>query len=85
MDLFVARQPIFNRVRAAFLGERNALGHLLAVAICQERADWVGLQQHATASGLAPSVIPACYLEAVQWATAVYGSQHAPAGTDTSA
>lgn len=61
--------PLGPEVRAALVGEENELLGLLRVVIAYERGSWSEMQRAAAAVGIPAGEIPACYVQAVRWAT----------------
>ncbi len=53
--------PLAAEVKAALLGERNLLRHLLDVVLAYERGDWLALAQSCQAAGIAEGDVPECY------------------------
>lgn len=59
-------------IRAALLGENTLFGHVLALIVAYERADWATIDARAAALGLPEDVMPELFSCSLTWAREIY-------------
>ena len=68
MDGVLARMMIAPEVKAALLTRSGPYAAALALVEAQEHGDWAAVDDAASAVGVAPATVSACYTEALAWA-----------------
>lgn len=74
LRLILEELPLDDQIRMALLGQDNALKKGLDLIVAYERGDWDALAEaEPLGRGMSDEMLPAAYLEALQWTQELYG------------